>query len=98
MFESSITLHVVSSRISVPNEAKDVILNIFNIITIRNESQILLHVIINGNLILENGIRIKSEVAINSSVSVKVLKRILYAKKIIFGILVYALVRLIMLI
>ena len=98
MFESSITLHVVSSRISVPNEVKDVILNIFNMITIRNESQILLHVIINGNLILENGIRIKSEVAINSSVSVKVLKRILYAKKIIFGILVYALVRLIMLI
>ena len=98
MFESSITLHVVSSRISVRNEAKDGILNIFNLITIRNESQILLHVIINGNLILENGIRIKSEVAINSSVSVKVLKRILYAKKIIFGILVYALVRLIMLI
>lgn len=73
MFESSITLHVVSSRISVRNEAKDGILNIFNLITIRNESQILLHVIINGNLILENGIRIKSEVAINASVNVKVL-------------------------
>lgn len=56
MFESSITLHVVSSRINVPNEAKDVILNIFIMITIRNESQTLLHVIINGNLILENGI------------------------------------------
>ena len=53
-----------------------------------------MHVIVNVNVMIENVIQIKSRIKKNVDVSVKIQQNIVYAKKIMLGILTYVLVRL----
>ena len=50
--------------------------------------------IVNVNVMIENVIQIKSRIKKNVDVSVKIQQNIVYAKKIMLGILTYVLVRL----
>ena len=62
-------------------------------ITEINESKILTTQIININLMVESVIQIKSGITINVSANVKIQKNFVCVKKIIFGILLHAVVK-----
>ena len=61
----------------------------------QKHKQYIFHVIENVDLMVKNVIQIKSGVMINADVSVKIQKDIVYAKKIMCGILVHMFARLI---
>ena len=76
-------------NIWVPNKTEDLNLSIFKLITGINQKTLTEHISqnVNVNLMLESAIQIKIGITINVDVSVKFLKNIMYAKKIIFVIL-----------
>ena len=53
------------------------------------------HANVNVNLMVENVIKIKSEITINIGVSAKSQKNVICAKKIIFGILLHVVVKMV---
>ena len=53
------------------------------------------HANVNVNLMVENVIKIKSEITINIGVSAKNQKNVICAKKIIFGILLHVVVKMV---
>ena len=53
------------------------------------------HANVNVNLMVENVIKIKSEITINIGVSTKSQKNVICAKKIIFGILLHVVVKMV---
>ena len=93
------TLNYLSNKVCIPNKTEDLNIRVFNIITGKNESKILTkdivnvnHVNANVNLMEENVIHIKSGIMINLDVSVK---NIIYVKKVIFGILLHIVVKMV---
>ena len=84
----------MSSRVCVLNKTEDLNLHAFDMISGINESKVLNinHANVNVYLILKNATRIKSGVTINVGVSTKIQKNIIFVKKIIFGILLHAVV------
>ena len=82
-----------SSRICVSNKTADVNSSVFNVITRINKSKKLTNV--NVNLIVENIIQIKSGITIIVDASAKIREKIRLLKKIIFGILVHVLVKMV---
>ena len=92
------TLNDLSNKIYVPNKAEDLNLSVFDKITGINESKTLTnmyHANVNLNLVVENVILIKSGITINVDVTVKIWKNIMYVKKIIFGILLHVVAKMV---
>ena len=79
--------NVLSSKICVPKETKDINVEVFDVITITKN---IFHVILNANSIVQHVIQIKNDVRKHVNVNVKI---IISAKKIIVGILVHVFVR-----
>ena len=87
------TLNDFYNKVCVPNKTEDVNLSVFNMITKLNESKTLAtHISCEPklNLMEEYAIQTNGGITINVDVSVK---NIAYVKKIIFGILVHAFVK-----
>ena len=87
------TLNDLSDKVCFPNKMKDINLSMFNMITGINESKTFTKYIpctCKCKLVKENVIQINGGITINVDVSVK---NIIYARKIISGILVHAVVK-----
>ena len=81
---NKITLNDLSNKICVPDKTKNLNIHVFNMITGKNESNILAKYIsrkCKRKFMEENVIQIKSGIMINVDVSVK---NIMYVKEIIF--------------
>ena len=77
-------------------KTEDSNIHVFNMITGKSEPKILTKdILCNVNLMEEIVILIKSGIMINVDVSVKIWKNILCVKKIIFGILLHAVVKMV---
>ena len=91
------TLKDLSNEVCVPNEAQDLNLSVFNMITGLTESKILTenihHANVNVNLMVES--QIKSGIIISVSVSAKFYKNRMHGKKIIIGILLLVVVEMV---
>ena len=78
---------VLSQKICVPKETKNINGKVFNMITNKNEAkqwQDIFHIIVNANSIVKYIIQIKNGIMKHISVNIKI---IVHAKKNIFGIL-----------
>ena len=82
------TLKDLSNRVCIPSKTEDLNLNVFNMIKGLNENVIV-------NLIAKNVVQIKSRITISVGVSVKILKNIMFAKLIVFGILLRAVMKIV---
>ena len=85
--------NVLSPKICVPKETKDINVKAFNMITNKNEAkqpQNIFHVIVNANSVVQHVIQIKNGIIKHVNVNVKC---IVSAKKIIVGILAHVFVR-----
>ena len=89
------TLDDLSNKACLPNKIEDLNLSGFSMITGINESKSIYHVNVNVNLIVESVIQIKSGITVNVDVSVKIKKNIACAKKLIFGILLHVVVKMV---
>ena len=89
---------VLSRKICVPKETKDVTVKALNMITNKDEAKAMLqlqnifHVIVNANSIVQHVIQIKNGIIRHVNVNVKI---IISVKKIIAGILAYVFVRIV---
>ena len=84
---------VLSPKICVPKETKDMNVKAFNTITNKNEAKTMeniFHVIVNVNSIVQHVIQIKNGIIKHVNVNIKI---IIKAKKIIAGIPAHVLVR-----
>ena len=84
---------VLSPKICVPKETKDMNVKAFNMITNKNEAKTMeniFHVIVNVNSIVQHVIQIKNGITKHVNVNIKI---IIKAKKIIAGIPAHVLVR-----
>ena len=86
------TINDLFNSVCVPEKAKDLNRNIFNMIAGTNESRTLktYHASVNVILVAANVTRVKSEIIINVCVIIKIIKP---ARKITVGILVNVFVR-----
>ena len=86
------TINDLFNSVCVPEKAEDLNRNVFNMIARTNESRALktYHASVNVVLVAANVTRVKSEIIINVSVIMKIIKP---ARKIIAGILVHVFVR-----
>ena len=94
--ESCNTLIDLSNKVCAPNKTKFLNLNVFNIIKGKNELKTLIKhiscVTVNVNLMAENVFQIKSGITINFGAG---LKNIIRVKKIVFGILLHVVLKMI---
>ena len=84
--------NVLSPKICVPKETKDINVKAFNMITNKDEVQQRFRVIVNANSIVQHKIQIRNGIIKHANVNVKV---IISAKRIIVGILALLFVRLV---
>ena len=87
--------HVLSPKIYVPKEPKDINFKAFNVITNKNQAKIMtehIHVIVNENSVVQYVIQIKNRIIKHVNVNVKIIVR---TKKITVGILAHACVRIV---
>ena len=84
--------NVLSPKICVPKETKDINVKAFNMITNKDEAQQRFRVIVNANSIVQHKIQIRNGIIKHANVNVKV---IISAKRIIVGILALLFVRLV---
>ena len=91
------TFHKLSNKVCAPNETEKINLYVINMRTSINESKILAkhHAGVNVSLIIENVTSIKSEITRSAGMSVEILKNIIRAKKIIFGILIHLIMKMV---
>ena len=91
------TFHNLSNKVCAPNETEKINLYVINMRTSINESKILAkyHADVNVSLIIENVTSIKSEITRSAGMSVEILKNIIRAKKIIFGILIHLIMKMV---
>ena len=91
------TFHNLSNKVCTPNGTEKKNLYVINMITSIDESKILAkhHAGVNVSLIVENVTSIKSEITRSAGVSVENLKNIICAKKIIFGILIHLVMKMV---
>ena len=96
--ESCNILNDISNRVCVPNKTKDLNSHVFNIISRIRESKNInkaYHVNAKINLMVENLTQIKSGITVNVCVSVKFQTNMMCVKKIIFGILLHVVVKMV---
>ena len=87
--------NILSPKIYLPKETKDINVKTFNMITKKNEAKTItniFHVIVNANSLVQHVVQIKNGIMKHVNVSVKI---IAHAKKIITGILAHALVKIV---
>ena len=85
----------LSNKVCVSNKTEELNLNLFNMTTGINESKTLRNIYranLNLKLMVENAIQIKSGITINVDASTK---NIIYMKKIIFGILLHVVAKMV---
>ena len=85
------TLNDLSNKVCVPNKTEDLNIQVFKMITGKNESRKDISCKCKYKLMEENVIQIKSEIMINVDVSVKNI----YVKKITFRILLHVVVKMV---
>ena len=87
--------HVLSPKICVPKEPKDINFKAFNVITNENQAKVMtehIHVIVNANSIVQYVIQIKNRIIKHVNVNVKIIVR---TKKITVAILANVCVRIV---
>ena len=92
------TLDDLSNKVCVPSKTEDQNLSVFNKITETNESKTLTkHISCECTSTFDSGKRNSNQnrIMIDVGANVKVQKLIMYAKKIIFGILLYVIVKMV---
>ena len=83
----------MANQVCVPNKIEDLILSVFNMITGINVLKTLtkrIHANVNVDLTEENVIQVNGGIMTNVDVS---LKKVMYVKKIMFGILLHVIVK-----
>ena len=87
------TINNLANQVCVPNKIEDLILSVFNMITGINVLKTLtkrIHANVNVDLMEENVIQVNGGIMTNVDVS---LKKVMYVKKIMFGILLHVIVK-----
>ena len=84
--------NVLSPKICIPKETKDINVKAFNMITNKDEAQQRFRVLVNANSIVQHIIQIKNGIIKHANVNVKI---IITTKRVIVGILALLFLRLV---